>query len=135
MRYRVTLRPTTPREKLIATVKYLFSIGLFWLCSVIFPSEITIDGFGTLIVVSSLYYILTAVAYLTAFMLGCRLTNSDAIPYLIVVAVALVIGIPILLLFNQFINGFWISDAWSAFLISFIILVITSIVGTIIDNL
>ena len=129
MRYSISYKPTTLREKMIAVLIYFVIMAILWLSTVIMPGDIRIEGIGSLIVVSALYYILGVVALLLVLFIGCWLTNLT-IAFVITLAVAMFVGIPLLLLFNTFINGFWINDAGSAFIISFLIAVAISLVDT-----
>lgn len=128
MRYSISYKPTTLREKMIAVLIYFVIMAILWLSTVIMPGDIKIEGIGSLIVVSALYYILGVLALLLVLLIGCRLFNLT-IAFVITIAAALFVGIPLLLLFNTFINGFWINDAGSAFIVSFLVTISTSLVG------
>ena len=128
MRYSISYKPTTLREKMIAVLIYFVIMAILWLSTVIMPGDIRIEGIGSLIVVSALYYILGVLALLLVLLIGCRLFNLT-IAFVITIAAALFVGIPLLLLFNTFINGFWINDAGSAFIVSFLVAISTSLVG------
>ena len=128
MRYSISYKPTTLREKMIAVLIYFVIMAILWLSTVIMPGDIRIEGIGSLIVVSALYYILGVLALLLVLLIGCRLFDLT-IAFVITIAAALFVGIPLLLLFNTFINGFWINDAGSAFIVSFLVTISTSLVG------
>ena len=128
MRYSISYKPTTLREKMIAVLIYFVIMAILWLSTVIMPGDIRIEGIGSLIVVSALYYILGVLALLLVLLIGCRLFDLT-IAFVITIAAALFVGIPLLLLFNTFINGFWINDAGSAFIVSFLVAISTSLVG------
>ena len=126
MKLRLTLKPHFDVSVLLDLP---IIMGVIWLCTQMFPDDIKIDGFGSLIVVSGLYFILITLALLLAFFLSaCAFGVTTG--FAVIVIVAFFVGVPILLLFNGFINGFWISDIGTAFLVS----VFTTLVVTLVQS-
>ncbi len=124
MKLRLTLKPHFDASSLLDLP---IIMGVIWLCTQMFPDDIKIDGFGSLIVVSALYYILITLALLLVFLLSASAFGMTA-GFALSVIVAFFVGVPILLLFNGFINGFWISDIGMAFLVSVFITIVVTLI-------
>ena len=92
-------------------------IGIIWLGTLAFPDAIKIADFGSLVVSGSLYLVLITVLLLLVLAVSvaiCRWPMAIAI----CAFCSLFAGIPVLLIMNELVNGFWIGDAFVAALIS-----------------
>jgi len=94
-------------------------IGIIWLCTRLFPEDIQVADIGSLIMVSAVYYILVTLVLFVVFIIGSFILNITVG----VIAAAVVLpfaGIPVLLLMNLIVNGFWIGDFATMLLVSMV---------------
>lgn len=94
-------------------------IGVIWLCAQLFPNDIRIADVGSLIVTGAVYFILVALLLLIVFMI-CVAMLRWSVAIVISGFCSLFAGMPVLLIMNEFVNGFWIGDAFVALVISII---------------
>ena len=116
---------------------FLVVIGVVWLCTQLFPNDIKIADAGSLIVVSALYYILATLMMFIVFLVVSHLVNVT-VGIVSGIFSAFIVGVPIMLLLKQFVNGFWIGDSVTALLISMVIalfvIILQSTIATIFRN-
>ena len=111
-------RPMSTTEKILSLLDVPIIMLIFWLCAKMSPGDMHIDGVGTLIVASSVYFILSVLMMMLITFI-CGGIIGDHIKALLVSGLfALFAGIPVLLVLNVIINGFWIADLCSMIFIS-----------------
>ena len=107
-----------PRDAWRHLISLPIVIGAIWVCTLLFPDDIKVSDLGSLIVAGSVYYILVALLLLLALLASAAIVRQMSLALAISTLFSLFAGVPILLIMNEIINGFWIGDAFVAFLIS-----------------
>ncbi len=107
-----------PRDAWRHLISLPIVIGVIWVCTLLFPDDIKVSDLGSLIVTGSVYYILVALLLLLALLASAAIVRQMPLALAISTLFSLFAGVPILLIMNEIINGFWIGDAFVAFLIS-----------------
>ena len=97
---------------------YLIVMVIIWLCTLLFPEEIYVANFGALMVVSALYYVLVVALLLILLLVCLCIFRRELTVVAVCVGCSLIAGVPVLLLLNNFINGFQINCSDVAVLIS-----------------
>ena len=111
-------RPMSTAEKILSLLDVPIIMLILWLSAKMSPGDMMIDGIGTLIVASAVYFILSVlVMMLITFICGGLI--GDHIKALLVSCLfALFSGIPVLFVLNFIISGFWIADLCSMTFVS-----------------
>ena len=103
---------------------------IFWVCSMVFPSHIVIDGIPALILTTILFYV---VEYLVALLIGVVIigamfpslvteeVSGAQILTIIVLTISLFfVGMISILLLSKYLPGFWVDGKMTAFLLSLV---------------
>ena len=99
-------------------------IGIIWLSTVVFPDDVKVLDAGSLIVSGALYFILATMVLLFVFLICCRIATVRTATAITFVA-SLFVGMLVINIMNQLVNGFCCSDPFVALLISIVIAMLT----------
>ena len=107
---------------------------IFWASAQLFPNQIGFDGFGAIVLVTIIFYIIqTIAAFVCVGIIVLRViynnsfTNKELIAIAIIAAVILTCtGAIALMLIDKIVNGFRISGFYAALMLALAISVLTT---------
>lgn len=107
---------------------------IFWASAQLFPNQISFDGFGTIVFVTIIFYIIqTVAAFVCVGIIVLRViynnsfTNKELIAIAIIAAVILTCtGAITLMLIDKIVNGFRVSGFYAALMLALAISVLAT---------
>ena len=93
-------------------------IGVIWISTLLFSDGVKVSGVGSLIVAGSMYFILVALLLMLVMLIFTAILRRVSAALVVSAFCSLIAGVPILLLMNELVNGFWIGDTFVALVIS-----------------
>ncbi len=113
-------------RKMRQILNFFITCFVLWASAWLFPGCVRFDGYGTLVLVTLLFYLIESIIALVCFgfvwmslLANRNMTKGGLVATVIILILVVAIsGFGTLLLIDWFIDGFWISNIGVAFLLA-----------------